>query len=86
MTNLGAGGGVPGVVGTGSRVGGWEGYTGYPPRTIPGTLIKLIPETGPTHGQMKLISVFYEVSQTGSQIGSRIDLRLTSESTSRTPP
>ena len=45
--------GVPGVVG--SRVGGWEGYTGYYqiPSLDPYLVINLA--SGPTYGQMKAI-------------------------------
>ena len=48
----GVGGGVPGVVGR-----GWarEGYTGYPPSTIPGSQYRLYLRYIPTYGQMKAI-------------------------------
>ena len=48
-----AGGGVPGVVGTG--VGGGEGYTGTHPTLIPGPIFNHIQPEGPTYGQMKAI-------------------------------
>ena len=46
----GAGEGVPGV---GIPGGGWEGYTGTPPDTLPGTHISHILALSPTYGQMK---------------------------------
>ena len=59
--------GVPGVgegcTGVGSWVGTWEGYIGYPPRTIPGPIFSLFPAIRPSYGQMKAISVIYEVSE-----------------------
>ena len=52
----GVGGGVPGVVGrVGTGVGGWEGYTGTRPPTIPGPIFNIFKAIGPTHGQMKAI-------------------------------
>ena len=44
--------GVPGVW----VVGGWvEGYTRYPPGTLPGPYLVIFWLKGPTHGQMKAI-------------------------------
>ena len=58
--------------GTGGVAG--RGYTGYYPAAIPGSIFNIYLRLGPTHGQMK---VNYEVSQTGSQIGSRYGPELT---------
>ena len=57
---MGTGRGVPGVV---YREGGWEGYTGYPPVTLPGTHIQsyssLKAYLGPNEGNS---GTFHEVS------------------------
>ena len=55
---------------------GLEGYTGYPPDTLPGPVFKVIPEISPTYGQMKAISGYF---MRFSQIGSNKGPRLTSE-------
>ena len=60
--------------GYGMVVGGWRGYTGYPPSHSRDPYLVIFRLKGPTHGQMKVnLRLFNEVSQ--------IDLRLTSEST-----
>ena len=50
--------GVPGVVGSGDRVGTGRGTTGVLPRTIPGPIFNLNLRLGPTYGQMKLFLRF----------------------------
>ena len=63
----------------GDRVGAGEGYTGYYPRTIPGSHIELILSTGPYPRPNEGNS---HVTDEVSQIWPQIDLRITSELTS----
>ena len=39
--------------GSGDRGGAGRGYTGTPPRTLPGPYLVISEAKGPTHGQMK---------------------------------
>ena len=62
-------------------MGGWEGYTGYPARHLPGPIFNIYLRRSPTYGQMK---ANYEVSMRFPRMGpervqngSRIGLRMT---------
>ena len=63
-------------------MGGWVGYTGYPPRHLPGPIfniyLRLKPYLRPNEGNS-------EVNDEVSQIGSRIDLRKGPELTQNRP-
>ena len=60
--------------GYGRWEGGWEGYTGYPPRPSQGPIYSQIQPQGPTYGQMK---PFFRGFLRFPRYGSRIDLELT---------
>ena len=68
----GGGRGVPGVVGTGYWVGGWEGLYPVPTQyTLPDPYLVIFQASSPTHGPMK--AILSEMMRF-PEIGSRIDL------------
>ena len=84
---VGTGEGVPGVW---DRVGTGEGYTGTQPRPSQDPYLVLIQPQGPTYGQMKvkksILMRFPRMGLEWVQKRSRIDLRLTLQTTSQTGP